>query len=139
MDRISDVAGSAALDFVRPRDPMSLERLPNEILFMIFEWLLQIDPITLLGAIPGTTRRLRSIALNTLGDAPQDLRALYGYGPDPAFEAAQRELRFQFGTLDNVPSHLRPPDPTLSRVKPPWTRCRWSSLSDFLKSEAWLA
>jgi ankyrin repeat protein len=70
MDRISNVSGSAALDFVRPRDPMSLERLPNEILFMIFKWLLRLDPITLLGAIPGTTRRLRSIAIGTIGTVP---------------------------------------------------------------------
>jgi ankyrin repeat protein len=79
--------GTMALDFVRPRSQLSLDDLPNEILFAIFKQLLRIDPITLLGAIPGTSHRLRSIAFNTIGTAPsfEDLynaetrKRLHGY------------------------------------------------------------
>jgi hypothetical protein len=83
--------GTMALDFVRPRGQLSLEGLPKEILFMIFKQLLRIDPITLLGAIPGTSHRLRSIASNTIGKVPSKLQSYLQNTQSPlAFQLAVR-------------------------------------------------
>ena len=44
--------------YFRRRKKMELLRLPTEMILLILEHLLRIDPVTLLGAVPGVCTQL---------------------------------------------------------------------------------
>tara|TARA_B110000858_G_scaffold178970_1_gene215254 strand:+ start:2093 stop:3427 length:1335 start_codon:yes stop_codon:yes gene_type:complete len=50
-----------------PRIKINLMELPNEMLLLIYEWLIKIDPATALGSLPGVDRRLRSLTSGVHG------------------------------------------------------------------------
>ncbi len=47
---------------------MLLLELPTEMLLKILEWLLKLDPIVLLGSVPGVCRRMRALCSRVHGE-----------------------------------------------------------------------
>ena len=86
---------------------LTLSQLPNEMWLLILEWLLRVDPVTLLGSVPGVCRRMRALCFrvqgkfNLLGSVPLlwNIRFLvltYG-GKNPPLETAMRLFPYTTG------------------------------------------
>ena len=63
---------------------VTFDQLPPETLLIILEWLCRVDPVTFLGAIRGTTRRLRALAFRA--DPKMTGRELRGFFKTPRFQ-----------------------------------------------------
>jgi ankyrin repeat protein len=69
---------------------MTLDKMPNEILLMILEWLCIVDPVTFLGAIPGVSRRFRAL-MTGVQRAPSE--TAIGSAFDPEGDLATDKLK----------------------------------------------
>ena len=47
---------------------MNLLELPTEMLLAVLEWLVKLDPIVLLGSVPGVCRRMRALCAGVRGE-----------------------------------------------------------------------
>ena len=59
-----------------PPHSISLLELPTEMLLAVLEWLVKLDPITLLGSVPGLCRRMRAVCAGVRGEF--NLRGQWG-------------------------------------------------------------
>lgn len=86
---------------------ITLMNLPPEILLLILERLLKVDPFTLLGSVPCVCRRIRTLCpgvhgkFNLLGSVPEEwnirfLVLTYG-GRNPPLETAMRLFPYTTG------------------------------------------
>ena len=51
-----------------PPNSINLLDLPTEMLLAVLEWLVKLDPIVLLGAVPGVCRRMRALCPGVRGE-----------------------------------------------------------------------
>ena len=59
---------------------INLQDLPTEVLLIIFEKLRDIDPVTLLGAVPGVSKRFRAVCAGVQGELQLRLNHFATYG-----------------------------------------------------------
>ena len=86
---------------------ITLMNLPPEVLLLILERLLKVDPITLLGSVPGVCRRMRVLCsrvhgkFNLLGSVPEECNirflVLTRGGKNPPLETAMRLFPYTTG------------------------------------------
>ena len=70
-----------------PPHSINLLELPTEMLLAVLEWLVTLDPIVLLGSVPGVCRRMRAVCDGVRGEfdlwgewGRLDKRNEYGHG-----------------------------------------------------------
>tara|TARA_R110001632_G_scaffold52018_6_gene129289 strand:- start:433 stop:1065 length:633 start_codon:yes stop_codon:yes gene_type:complete len=107
------------MDNPNPGD-INLTDLPPEILLIILEILLTIDPITLLGSVPGVCRRMRALCSGVLGEF--DMSPEWGLGEwgrmDQRNEWGRGEWSRLKGALASASIHF-------PRIRGLWTFSKW--------------
>ena len=66
--RFAPAAPAVVPDPVPPPHSINLLELPTEMLLAVLEWLVKLDPIVLLGAVPGVCRRMRALCAGVRGE-----------------------------------------------------------------------
>ena len=66
-----------------------LLELPSEILLLILEWLIKIDPVTLFCNVPGVSKRMRSLCLHVHGSFDM---GMHGTNDNVALRAITRKI-----------------------------------------------
>ena len=66
--RLSARAPAVVPEPVPPPHSINLLELPTEMLLAVLEWLLRVDPVVLLGAVPGVCRRIRALCEGVRGE-----------------------------------------------------------------------